>query len=116
MCVILINLIAFCVTLSMGQKGYLCSPKSMYGGVGEKEAKGEGSRGRVREEGGETARAELSSRPTRAASQSETRSGAAETQPGSLGLEVRSRSLGSPRTVSSSAQSSEKVPPVLLIN
>lgn len=57
---VLINLIASWVTLSTGQKkgGVFVQPKSMYAGVGEKEAKGEGSRGRVGEEGGETARAE----------------------------------------------------------
>lgn len=112
---ILINLIAFCVTLSMGRKGYLCSPKSMYAGVGEKEAKGEGSRGRVQEEGGETARAEhqadTSCQPIRDALRS-CRDPAWE--PGAGG--ARSWSLGSPRTGSSSAQSSEKVPPLLLIN
>lgn len=114
-CMILINLIAFCVTLCMGQKGYLFSPKSMYAGVGEKEAKGEGSRGRVREEGGETARAEhqadTSCQPIRDALGSCRDPG---WEPGAGG--ARSRAWALPRTASSSAQSSEKVPHLLLIN
>lgn len=120
---IVMNCLAFHMTLSMGLKGVvsmcyrICvAPKLYMVGWGEKEAEGEGSREESQkdEEGGETGRAEHQAdrrcQPITGALRS-CRDRAWEPRAGG----ARSPSLGSPRTVSSCAQSSEKVPSLLLI-